>query len=76
MQGDGIMQSLFGQLYEESLEEVLDIKSRESKNIWSTDPLTGKRVEVGTACFADDVAETKVVTSLDEMNRCERNRSG
>ena len=67
MQGDAAMPVEFGQTYEHMEKKVIKKNLKRGAGIISRDPLTSRKLEVGTTVFADDVAETKLANGLDEL---------
>jgi hypothetical protein len=61
------MPSEFREMYDQVVEELLDERGSKVRDcVVGTDKETGRRIEVGTTVFADDICETKQVFSRDD----------
>ena len=73
LQGDVLMPDLFGETYEEKLQDWITWKELNTTgNIYAVDPITGERVEIGTTVYADDVNELAIARSAAETEDFER----
>ena len=58
MQGDACMPAEFREVYDEIISKTLKERNKKAHDlIFGKDVVTGKKVELGTTVFADDVAE-------------------
>ena len=61
------MPTQFDQMYGRSIKKVLKKRTRRGGVLLAKDPLTKKKLDVGTTSYADDIAETKLTTSAEHL---------